>query len=78
MTGETRTTYTVTDDSKRLDRIAKELYGNEGNGAMEMLFEANRRLAGTMRNVDGEVAFGTILAVPAPTEPEEVTTRPWE
>ena len=34
-------TYVVTEDEERIDRIARSIYGEEGNGAVELLLQAN-------------------------------------
>ncbi|WP_150522781.1 tail protein X [Roseibium sediminis] len=70
--------YRVTEPEERLDRIAKALYGFEGNRAVERLLEANPELADTAFGPTGFVTFGTILAVPEPLEAEaEQIVRPW-
>ncbi|EFO31692.1 hypothetical protein TRICHSKD4_2779 [Roseibium sp. TrichSKD4] len=70
--------YPVRERQERLDRIAKALYGSEGNKAVERLLEANPELPDTAFGPTGFVTFGTILAVPEPMEAApETIVRPW-
>lgn len=79
MTTKIVATYTVTQDSERLDRIARDLYGSERGGTTEGLLTANRRLSGDLKDPEGDTAFGTILSVPqAPETDEEEIVRPWD
>ena len=79
MTDTPVTTYTVTEDAERVDRVARDLYGSERGGTTETLLIANRRLSGDMKNPTGDITFGTILSVPAaPEAADETPVRPWE
>ncbi|KZM49441.1 hypothetical protein [Labrenzia sp. OB1] len=79
MTDNPVTTYTVTEDAERIDRVARDLYGSERGATTETLLTANRRLSGDKKNPAGDVAFGTILSVPAaPEAADETPVRPWE
>ncbi|PVB59731.1 hypothetical protein [Labrenzia sp. 011] len=79
MSDQPVSTYTVTEDAERIDRIARDLYGSERGGTAETLLTANRRLSGDKKNPAGDVAFGTILSVPAaPAPADETPVRPWE
>ena len=71
--------YVVTEDTERLDQIARTLYGDEGNGAVELLLQANPGLVKHSVDHAGVLPFGTRLAVPARPQPKSADpVRPWE
>ena len=70
------TSYTVTEEVERLDRIARKLYGSERNGTVPLLLAANPGLAsGGPLLPRGR----TIVVPPRPTPaPDAAFVRPWE
>ena len=71
--------YVVTEDEERLDRIARAIYGDEGNGAVERLLDANPGLSGRTPTATGALPFGTVVTVPAvPAAADTGPTRPWQ
>ena len=66
--------YTVEEDTERLDRIARALYGSEHGGTVEALHDANPGLAehGIL------IPRGTVIKVPAPPPAPDRLVRPWE
>jgi phage tail protein X len=76
---ETVGTYVVTEDEERIDRIARAVYGAEGNGAVELLLDANPGLAGRGTETPGVLPFGTVLRLPVLTiRADDALARPWE
>jgi phage tail protein X len=72
--------YVVREDQERIDRIARAIYGEEGNGAVELLLTANPELASkSLPDGPGILPFGTVLIVPErPVTSPARLTRPWE
>lgn len=68
--------YVVREDGERLDRIARDLYGSEANGAVEALLAATPGLAA----LGLQLPRGTVIHVPElpPAKPETTLRRPWE
>lgn len=76
---ETLGIYVVTEDEERIDRVARSIYGEEGNRAVELLLEANPGLVGQSTGTPGVLPFGTVLLVPAqPARSSEALVRPWQ
>ena len=72
---ETIGTYIVEEETERLDRIAKALYGSERGGTIEALLNANPGLAA----LGPLIPRGTRIDVPErPAPPEPSLTRPWD
>lgn len=70
------TTYTVSEDVERLDRIARTLFGSERGGTVEALLAANPGLAG----LGFLLLRGTVVVVPVLPERrvDPALVRPWE
>ena len=69
-----RQPYTVGRRPERIDRIAKRLYGSEGNGAVELLYASNPGLAAQ----GAFIAAGTVLTVPDPPAAKALSVQlPW-
>lgn len=70
------TTYTVSEDVERLDRIARTLFGSERGGTVEALLAANPGLAG----LGFLLPRGTVVVVPVLPERrvDPALVRPWE
>ena len=72
---ETIGVYEVQEETERLDRIAKALYGSEQGGTIEALLNANPGLAA----LGPLIPRGTRIGVPErPAPPEPSLTRPWD
>lgn len=67
--------YVTKEDGERLDRIAKAIYGGEGNGAVEALLDATPGLAAR----GPLLPKGTRVNAPlqAPAKPAAIV-RPWD
>lgn len=67
-------TYTVGKKPRRIDQVAKAIYGTERSGTVEQLLDANPGLA-----LQGPfLAIGTVLTVPAVTPTTTSTfVPPW-
>lgn len=70
------TTYTVSEDYERLDRIARAIFGTERGGTVEALLTANPGLA----DLGPYLPRGTAITVPVlPDQTVDPTyVRPWE
>ena len=68
--------FTVGEEPVRIDRLARALYGDEANGSVEALLDANPGLAEAMMAIPP----GTVLRLPtlAPAPEEAAPVRPWE
>jgi phage tail protein X len=72
-------TYVVTEDEERIDRIARSIYGEEGNGAVELLLQANPGILERSVSEPGTFPFGTVLKVPPrPVPQDDSLVRPWQ
>lgn len=74
MTGSRR--FVVDEDGRRLDQIARELYGTERGGTVEALLDANPGLAA----LGVIIPRGTELDVPLQPQlkPDAEPVRPWD
>lgn len=68
--------YIVRDeDGERIDRIARDLYGSEHGGSVELLLRANPGIA----RLGPVLPQGTVLTVPErPAKAETAELQPWE
>lgn len=70
-----RAPYLVREETERLDRIARAIYGSERGGTVEALLDANPGLAA----LGPQIPAGTWIAVPEPPPaPDAELVRPWE
>lgn len=79
MSSKVVATTIITEDTERLDRATKRIYGSEQDGTVEQLLDANPGLAGLAKSTNGALIFGTVVAVTERVDPKPAAfTRPWE
>lgn len=67
--------FTTRPGGERVDRLARRIYGTEGNGGVEALLEANPALAKAPAHGAPE---GLVVTAPTVTPPPVPVVRVWE